>query len=510
MTTLNQLNSVSRQLTGYATYTGTIAICHLEDSITINILASGNVSVVIRQYATNQNIPALYNSDQAYSVSPNVRQTIQVPITSPWFNVIVNNLESTSININVNTYLSLSSNAVIVQQLESLNETASSTSNVVITGSLPSGTNTIGSVGITGSLPSGTNTIGSVGITGSVPSGTNTIGSVQCLGQNSNFNFFPTVDNNTIQIYADGVKGTNVTGGWQFTNTAVNKINWYLYQAPVTSTGAPTTAGQTVSSINSVYCVINQQSTLGLAQAQNPFVIIYTIPDSGTNASFYKSKLFYGSNAFTDILGLKLLYTGTDPVDIHPEITGINRIKLDFNLSLSTKTEAQASSELVGSCTLQTTANTPVGQFNFTMAQFGVDWEKVNVLLPIENGKVVVDTGVVITTESSPTGAKTNLLGNTGDLVIGVHSTLQSLNLSKIGGGGFAYVKIYNKATAPTATDTPVFTIPIQNNSIQQVECHSLDFPLGIGLRATLNFDPTDTNEPTGTIYGTAFYTNVI
>ena len=477
MTTLNQLNSVNRQLTSYATHTGTISICHLEDSITVNILASGNVSVVVRQYATNQNIPALYNSDQAYSVSPNVRQTIQVPITSPWFNVIVNNLESTSININVNTYLSLSSNAVIVQQLELLNETASSTSNVVITGS--------------------------------VPSGTNTIGSVQCLGQNSNFNFFPTVDNNKIQIYADGVKGTNVTGGWQFTNTAVNKINWYLYQAP-TSGGNPTTQGQTVSSINSVYCVINQQSTLGLAQAQNPFVIIYTIPDSGTNASFFKSKLFYGSNAHTDTLGLKLLYTGTDPVDIHPEITGINRIKLDFNLSLSTKTEAQASSELVGACTLQTTSNTPVGQFNFTMAQFGVDWEKVNVLLPIENKKVVVDTGVVTCMEKSPTGAITNLLGNTGDLVTGVHSTLQSLNLSKIGGGGFAYVKIYNKATAPSATDTPVFTIPIQNNSIQQVECHSLDFPLGIGLRATLNFDPTDTNEPTGTIYGTAFYTNVI
>jgi hypothetical protein len=477
MTTLNQLNSVNRQLTSYATYTGTISICHLEDSITVNILASGNVSVVVRQYATNQNIPALYNSDQAYSVSPNVRQTIQVPITSPWFNVIVNNLESTSININVNTYLSLSSNAVIVQQLESLNETASSTSNVVITGS--------------------------------VPSGTNTIGSVQCLGQNSNFNFFPTVDNNTIQIYADGAKGTNVTGGWQFTNTAVNKINWYIYQA-TTSGGNPTTQGQTVSSINSVYCVINQQSTLGLAQAQNPWIMIYTIPDSGTNASFFKSKLFYGSNAQTDTLGLKLLYTGTDPVDIHPEITGINRIKLDFNLSLSTKTEAAAAAELVGACTLQTTANTPVGQFNFTMAQFGVDWEKVNVLLPIENGKVVVDTGVVTCMESSPTGATTNLLGNTGDLVSGVHSTLQSLNLSKIGGGGFAYVKIYNKATAPSATDTPVFTIPIQNNSIQQVECHSLDFPLGIGLRATLNFDPTDTNEPTGTIYGTAFYTNVI
>lgn len=477
MTTLNQLNSVNRQINGNASYIGTIAICNVEDSITVNILASGNVSVVVRQYATNQNIPALYNSQQSYSVSPNVRQIIQVPITSPWFNVIVNNLESTSININVNTYLSLSSNAVIVQQLESLNETASSTSNVSIVESLPSGTNTIGSV--------------------------------QCLGQNSNFNFYPTADNNKIQIYADGMQGVNVAGGWQFTNTAVNKINWYIYQAPNVG-GNPTTQGQTVSSINSVYCVINQQSALGLAQAQNPFVIIYTIPDSGTNASFYKSKLFYGSNAHTDTLGLKLLYTGTDPVDIHPEITGINRIKLDFNLALSTKTEAQASAELVGSCSLQTTSNTPVGQFNFTMAQFGVDWEKVNVLLPIENGKVVVDTGVVTCIEKSPTGAITNSLGNTGDLVTGVHSTLQSLTLADVGGTVFSYVKLYNKATAPTASDTPVITLPLNHDTVQQVECHGLDFPLGIGLRATLNFASGDTTGPSGTVYATAFYTNVI
>jgi len=328
-------------------------------------------------------------------------------------------------------------------------------------------------------------------------------------GQNSNFNFYPTVDNNTIQIYADGAKGTNVTGGWQYTNTAVNKINWYIYQAP-TSGGNPITAGQTVSSVKSMYAVINQQSTLGLAQAQNPWIMIYTIPDSNPNASFYKSKLFYGSNAHTDISGNKLLYTGTDPSGVHPEITGINRIKLDFNLSLSTKSEAEAANELVGAGTLQTTSNTPVGQFNFTMSQFGVDWEKVSRPIPIENGKVIVDTGVVTCLEKSPTGAITNLLGNAGDLVTGVHSTLQSLNLSKIGGGGFAYVKIYNKATAPSATDTAVFTIPIQNNSIQQVECHSLDFPLGIGLRATLNFDPADTDPPTGTVYGTAFYTNVI
>tara|TARA_R110000868_G_scaffold384987_2_gene652699 strand:+ start:2917 stop:4290 length:1374 start_codon:yes stop_codon:yes gene_type:complete len=329
-------------------------------------------------------------------------------------------------------------------------------------------------------------------------------------GQNSNFDFYPTVDNNTIQIYADGAKGTNVTGGWQYTNTAANKINWYLYQAPVTSTGSPITAGQTVASVKSMYAVINQQSTLGLDQAQNPWIMIYTIPDSGVNASWYKSKLFYGSNAHTDICGNKLLYTGEDPLTIHPEITGINRIKLDFNLSLSTKTEEAAAAELVGAGTLQTTALTPVGQFNFTMSQFGVDWEKVSRPIPIENGKVVVDTGVITCLEKSPTGAVTNILGNTGDLVTGVHSTLQSLTLADVGGTVFSYVKLYNKATAPTASDTPVITLPLNHDTVQQVECHSLDFTLGIGLRATLNFAAGDTTAPSGTVYATAFYTNVI
>jgi hypothetical protein len=52
------------------------------------------------------------------------------------------------------------------------------TGNVGVTGSLPSGSNTIGNVGVTGSLPSGSNTIGNVGVTGSLPSGSNTIGNV--------------------------------------------------------------------------------------------------------------------------------------------------------------------------------------------------------------------------------------------------------------------------------------------------------------------------------------------
>jgi len=454
MVQLSIFNNTYNSLSASASFVGQLESTADLVSISINVHCEQASRIIIKQYRTRDLTTQV--QENAEDVDANTRQIVQTPIKAAFYNIEVVNLALVNMTFTrVTTYL---------QSTHYVNLDIRK-------------------------LTSDTDTVVS-------------------YGQNSNFNFYPTVDNNIIQIYADGAKGTNVTGGWQYTNTAVNKINWYLYQAP-TSGGNPTTAGQTVASVNSMYAVINQQSTLGLAQAQNPWMMIYTIPDSGTNASFFKSKLFYGSNAHTDISGIKLLYTGTDPVDVHPEITGINRIKLDFNLSLSTKSEAAAANELVGAGTLQTTSNTPVGQFNFTMAQFGVDWAKVNTPLPIENGKVKVDTGVVTSMEKSPTGAITNLLGNAGDLVTGVHSSLQSLNLSKVGGGGFAYVKIYNKATVPTEADTPVFTIPIQNNSIQQVECHSLDFPLGIGLRATLNFAAADTDPPTGTVYGTAFYTNV-
>ena len=128
-------------------------------------------------------------------------------------------------------------------------------------------------------------------------------------GENSNFEFYPTDANNTVAVYADGTKGTTVPSGWQYTNGLTGKINWYCYTSPTPETDYK------VSQLSSMYTVINQQSTLGLAQAQNPWIMIYTRPN-GVNdgAAWYKSKLFFGSNAHTDISGTKLLYTGTDAV----------------------------------------------------------------------------------------------------------------------------------------------------------------------------------------------------
>jgi hypothetical protein len=205
-------------------------------------------------------------------------------------------------------------------------------------------------------------------------------------GENSPYAFYPTAANNIPEIYADGTKGTDVTGGWQYTNEITGKINWYCYGSPTSATDYK------LSQLQSMYTVINQQSTLGLAQAQNPFIIIYTRPTGDGDALWYKSKFFYGSNAHSDISGTKILYTGDDPVDIHPEITGVNRIQLVFNLGLSTKTLAAGANESIWNGSLQTTnATTPAGSFNFTMLEFGAVWDTVESVLPVEFGRVKCD-----------------------------------------------------------------------------------------------------------------------
>lgn len=215
-------------------------------------------------------------------------------------------------------------------------------------------------------------------------------------GENSNFAFYPTSSNNTAAIYADETKGTDVAGGWQYNNINNDgKINWYIYN----NAASPATDYK-VSQLNSMYAVVNNLSTLGLAQAQNPWVMIYTRPDSGTNSAFwYKSKLFFGSNAHTDISGIKLLYTGTDPSGVHPEITGINRIQLLYVSALSdNKLLANVQNENIMLGTLQTTDNTsPANSFSFVMQEFGADWVKTQSVLPIENGAVQVGGAVNLT-----------------------------------------------------------------------------------------------------------------
>jgi hypothetical protein len=365
-----------------------------------------------------------------------------------------------------------------------------------------------------------------------VPVGTT---DVSVYGQNLDFNFYPTVENNTATVYADGVKGTDVQGGWLYSNGATSKINWYLYTAP-NPTGNPTSKGQNVASVNSMYAVVNNLSTLGLSQAQNPFIILYTRPDSGTNATgWYKSKLFFGSNAFTNVNGIKLLYTGTDPTDVHPEITGNNRINLLFNLSLSTKSVEDASTESVLFGTLQTTNNTStVGSFNFVFSQFGISWVKQLVPLPIVDNAVNVNVNNSVVVKGMNGTTSYPLATNaTGNLILGAStSTIGTVNVSTpttystrvktagnspvtINSGGHllsftlvntsstinAYVKLYDSVAPPDpATDVPFMVFYVEHKELysintQQVNLSNLAITNTSWVRATQSPADIDTND---------------
>jgi len=60
------------------------------------------------------------------------------------------------------------------------------------------------------------------------------------------------------------------------------------------------------------------------------------------------------------------------------------------------------------------------------------------------------------------------------------------------------YVKIYNKATAPTVgTDTPVMTIPLVTGGGANVEYNiGIPFSLGLGIGATTGVADNDTGAP--------------
>jgi hypothetical protein len=323
-------------------------------AISVNILCSTLTTLTVQQSYNTSN----FYYQKQYVIQGGQLYTIQMPVVLPYFRVTILNEELVD-----QTYCNM--NTSLVPQL----------------------TQSVDIRPLTGATDSVSIT-GAVDISGGAIDISNFPAQQLVTGENSNFTFYPTAANNTVSIYADGTQGVNVAGGWQYANiNNSGKINWYCYYSPTPSTDYK------VSQLTSMYTVINQQSTLGLATAQNPWIMIYTRPDSGTNSggTFYKSKLFFGSNAHTDILGLKLLYTGEDPVDIHPEITGINRIQLQFNSALSdSKLLADVQNESIYLGTLQTTNNTsPANSFSFTMQEYGADWVKTPAVLPIENGAVV-------------------------------------------------------------------------------------------------------------------------
>ncbi len=533
----SEANDRTYPLPAGGTFTGTPESTAEHIAITVSILVPTECTLRIEQSYNK----ATWLITEQYAIPANTHKTVQQAVGLEYFRVILTNNGITQTFCHMITTLSTSlTQNVNIRNLVSTRDSVT----VDFSGAV---------IDVSGGTVEVTNFPAVQDVSGTV-SVANFPAEQVVAGENSNFVFYPTAANNTVSIYADGTKGTDVAGGWQYANlNTAGKINWYCYSSLTPETDYK------VSQLTSMYTVINQQSTLGLGTAQNPWIMIYTRMDSGTNSgAFYKSRLFFGANAHTDVLGLKLLYTGEDPVDIHPEITGINRIQLLFISALSdNKLLADVQNESILAGSLQTTNNTsPANVFSFTMQEFGADWVKTSVPLPIEFGKVKVDiagqavvvSGTVATdisgqtvkvssmpylsktTDSVDISGQTVVLGSSDNVIgkvltyeipssvislTGLGTTGQTIKASPGSlfnitvfndGNAVAYVKLYNVAE-PTSTDTPIMTFPVLHDSpINTISIHNYQFSTAIGVRATANFIAGDTTAPNGTTSMVAFF----
>jgi len=135
--------------------------------------------------------------------------------------------------------------------------------------------------------------------------------------------------------------------------------------------------------INSIWVVIDQNSTN--ETGQNPFIILYTLPDTSTSnaENWYKSKAFYGSNEGANIPGPMLLYVGEDPTNVHPEIA--RRVQLLYNPDLSTGLLGMSEKvNLISLATSSNTSSTFDGDYDFVLREIGTGStinEKANTLI---------------------------------------------------------------------------------------------------------------------------------
>jgi len=63
--------------------------------------------------------------------------------------------------------------------------------------------------------------------------------------------------------------------------------------------------------------------------------------------------------------------------------------------------------------------------------------------------------------------------------------------------GSIVYVKLYDKATAPTSSDTPTHTIPLQaNQTLPWSSVDGINFTTGISMRASTGVADNDNTAP--------------
>jgi len=118
----------------------------------------------------------------------------------------------------------------------------------------------------------------------------------------------------------------------------------------------------------------------------------------------------------------------------------------------------------------------------------------------------LTSTGIKILTMPNVTTTEANSLGysnigvtNTGVVIKNSPGIVKSVMVCVTGGNKFCYLKIYNKSTVPTASDTPVIVIPVQDTTHScVVPLYNLEFSNGISIRGTDNVAVNDNTTPAG------------
>ena len=116
--------------------------------------------------------------------------------------------------------------------------------------------------------------------------------------------------------------------------------------------------------------------------------------------------------------------------------------------------------------------------------------------------------GKILTFENPSSVISLTGLGDTGQTIKNSPGSLFNLTCFN-DGNAISYIKLYNVAV-PTASDTPVMTLPILHDSpINTISVHNYQFSTAIGIRASSAYLAGSTSPPNGTTSVTAFYNGV-
>ena len=276
-------------------------------------------------------------------------------------------------------------------------------------------------------------------------------------GTNTDFAFYPDASNSTVAIYADGQQPTATNqAGWVYTNngTAPNKINWYVYQDV-------TLPQYRVEQMESIYFVITQLPTATTL----PFVSFYTMPNGIDDVvpNFAKSKLVFApSGAVPTTQGQYLFYVGADPTTIRPEIT--ERYELTFVAGQSSKTLEQAAGERLSLSTLSTSSGDATGSNYFLFQQYGIQWVKTAVYLPVDNDRL-------LTTETNSSAISTTLTS--------LNSKITACNTGAISGN------VTLTGTDVEMNSTPIYnTLVAMNGKIVNCDTNNVTLSNTLGIKS--------------------------